>query len=77
MESFIATPEYQAYDHAAEILAKSGNITMSGTMFADEYRRIDAAGLSFNERMNIAALMEINILCVGYNDDGEIEVITK
>ena len=72
---FYLTPEYQVYDTAKQILEKFGGDTIGGMKYAEEYRRLDV--LSFEERMLIASLIEINILCVGYDSDGEIEIITK
>ena len=75
MVPFYLTPEYQVYDTAKQILEKFGGATIGGKQYADEYRRLDV--LSFEERMHIASLIEINILCVGYDNEGEIEIITK
>lgn len=75
MIPFYMTTEYQVYDTAAQILQKLGGATVGGRQYAEEYRKLDV--LTFEERMHIASLIENEILCVGYDNEGEIEIITK
>lgn len=76
MESYIYDPFFQAHEHACEILPKFGGGTISGSVFADEYRKLKTS-MSFDVQQNIAYLIEMKILCVGLEADGNILVIAK
>lgn len=76
MNSYIKSWEYQAYSYGKEIVENRG--TLGGIIFAEAYRKLPTpSGLTWQEQMHIATLMEIHILCVGIDDDGELFVDTK